>query len=569
MARLGVDSPWQYEKQTANHSKGGEMTNNNQNGSKQAVVYLRVSSAQQADKDFDAEGFSIPAQREACEREADNLGAEVAEIYIDRGESARSADRPALQAMLKHLKVGGIDFVIVHKIDRLARNRVDDVEIVMAIRKAGAQLVSVTENIDETPSGLLMHGIMSSIAEFFSRNLAAEVKKGSTQKAKKGGTPFQAPIGYLNVREMVDGREVRTVVLDPKRAPLMRDAFQLYSTGQYSLSELAAILEQRGLRSRSTRTTVGKPLNASRLNGLLRNPYYVGIVKYAGKLYPGRHEPLVDESTFQQVQALLAAKRVSGERSWRHQHHLRGSLFCAECGRRLMFTHARGNGGLYAYFVCAGRQHAACTQPTHRAEAVEAAVERHYATVQLSPATREQLREAVKTQASGQAKLAEHEVAAAERELTQLDQQERKLLAAHYTDRISEHLFTEEQARISRERASATKRIEQMSFQHEEIMTALDVVLELTEDIQAAYCQAGPNERRLFNQGFFERLEIDSEEVAGEQLQEPFREVAAVAAPREAKTPASLPRDGGLHFQALVPLRGFEATRKKMMFEIV
>ncbi len=79
----------------------------------------------------------------------------------------------------------------------------------MQLRSHGAQLVSATENIDETPSGLLLHGIMSSIAEFYSRNLATEIKKGSTQKAKKGGTPFKAPIGYLNTREIVDGRESR------------------------------------------------------------------------------------------------------------------------------------------------------------------------------------------------------------------------------------------------------------------------------------------------------------------------------------------------------------------------
>ena len=99
--------------------------------------------------------------------------------------------------------------MIVHKVDRLARNRADDVEIVMQIRAAGAQLVSATENIDETPSGLLLHGIMSSIAEFYSRKLATEIMKGTTQKAKTGGTPFRAPLGYLNVREFVDGREIR------------------------------------------------------------------------------------------------------------------------------------------------------------------------------------------------------------------------------------------------------------------------------------------------------------------------------------------------------------------------
>ncbi|MGB7588304.1 MAG: recombinase family protein [Solirubrobacterales bacterium] len=562
------------------------MTDTNQQPNrKQAVLYLRVSSAQQANKDFDAEGFSIPGQREACTREADKLGAEIVQEYIDRGESAKTAKRPALRAMLDRLTRGDIDYVIVHKVDRLARNRADDIEIVMAIRKAGAQLVSVTENIDETPSGLLLHGIMSSIAEFYSRNLAAEVMKGTTQKAKSGGTPFRAPIGYLNSRTMVDGREVRTITLDPERAPLIREAFVLYASGEYSLSELAAILEERGLRSRPTKKVPAQALGGNRLDAMLRNPYYLGIVSYAGKTYKGRHEPLVDEATFQEVQDLLTSKRISGERPWRHFHYLRGSLYCRECTRRLMFTRAKGKGGVYDYFVCAGRQHGSCSQGHHRVAAVEEAVERHYASRQLSATERERIRSAVKAHVKAIAKLAAEKVTEAERQLTRLDQEERKLLTAHYADQISESLFAEEHGRISRERVGAIKRIEQLSFKHEQVLNALDTALALTDDVQRAYCQAGPQERRLFNQTFFERLEIDEEEVAGQQLAEPFACLNNLALPAEtpalagwsrsdkkqhegaatapelalvAETSGPLPGTGGSNVSSLVPLRGFE-----------
>jgi site-specific DNA recombinase len=544
---------------------------------KRAAIYLRVSSAQQADKDFDAEGFSIPAQREACRREAENLDADVIEEYIDRGESAKTANRPALRAMLDRLTAEDIDYVIVHKVDRLARNRADDIEIVMAIRKAGAQLVSVTENIDETPSGLLLHGIMSSIAEFYSRNLAAEVIKGSTQKAKKGGTPFKAPIGYRNSREMVDGREVRVVTLDPERAPLVREAFLLYASGEYSLSELAAILEDRGLRSQPTRKTAAQAVGGNRLSSMLRNPYYMGVVNYAGKTYQGRHEPLVDEETFQEVQDLLDAKRVSGERSWRHFHYLRGSLYCRECGGRLFYTQVKGNGGLYDYFICSGRQERRCSQTYHRMEAVEAAVERHYATVQLSNKERKSIRAAVKAHVAVIAKLAAEKTADAEAVLVRLDQEERKLLSAHYADLVNESLFADEQARISRERVSATKSIEQLSFKHEQVLEALDDALALTDDIQRAYIQAGPQERRLLNQAFFEKLEIDAEDVSDDLRAEPFADLTHLdwsrdktengalasfetASPQLAKTKTANPISevGGSNVEDLVPGAGLE-----------
>jgi len=85
-----------------------------------AVVYLRVSTKEQAQRGGEAEGFSIPAQREACRRKAEQLGARVVEEFIDAGESARSADRPSLQRLLKYVFEQAVDFVIVHKVDRLA-----------------------------------------------------------------------------------------------------------------------------------------------------------------------------------------------------------------------------------------------------------------------------------------------------------------------------------------------------------------------------------------------------------------------------------------------------------------
>ena len=198
-----------------------------------AVSYLRVSTREQAERGGTDEGFSIPAQREANQRKADELGARIVHEFVDAGESARSADRDGLKEMLPFIAASRVQFCIVHKLDRLARNRADDVTIHQALLSAGVTLVSATESIDQTPSGMLVHGIMSSIAEFYSRNLATEVSKGLSQKIALGGTPMRAPIGYLNVRKTDEnGREIRTVEVDPERAPLIRWAFEHYAEGE-------------------------------------------------------------------------------------------------------------------------------------------------------------------------------------------------------------------------------------------------------------------------------------------------------------------------------------------------
>ena len=324
---------------------------------KRAVSYIRVSTREQAQRGGSEEGFSLPAQREANKRKAQSMGALVVKEFADRGESARSANRPELQKMLTYLKQdGNIDYVIVHKLDRLARNRADDVEINRAFEQAGVRLVSTSENIDQTPGGMLLHGIMSSIAEFYSRNLANEVIKGMGEKARNGGTLGKAPLGYINVRAKDEhGREIRTVALDEERAPLIRLAFTEYATGNWTVSQLATHLAGLGLDLPPTPTKPAKPITKGRLHTLLRHPYYKGIVTFQGVEYPGHHQPLVDATTWQKVQDILDSHR-NGERQRLHNHHLKTTIACGLCGARLLVQNAKnGRGTIYPYFVCSRR----------------------------------------------------------------------------------------------------------------------------------------------------------------------------------------------------------------------
>jgi hypothetical protein len=150
----------------------------------------------------------------------------------------------------------------------------------------------VTENIEETASGRLVEGIHALMAEFYSANLAGEIRKGMTQKAKMGGWPTKAPIGYLNVREKIAGKEIAKVALDPERALLVREAFRLYATGEYWLPELQATMHAKGLTSPYARRP-GAPVSVSKLAELLANPFYIGVVQWAGVRYPGQHKALI------------------------------------------------------------------------------------------------------------------------------------------------------------------------------------------------------------------------------------------------------------------------------------
>ena len=489
-----------------------------------SVAYIRVSSKEQAEKGGEAEGFSIPAQREACKRKAASLKAALIEQFVERGESAKTADRPELQRMLQFIAEHPVKYVIVHKVDRLARNRADDVAINLAIRQAGAELVSVSENIDQTPSGLLLHGIMASISEFYSRNLATEVIKGTTQKAKNGGTPGRALTGYLNVRRIENGREVRTIEVDPKRGPLMTWAFDAYRTGDWTIRRLLAELTDRGLATAPTRRGPGRPLAVSHLHKLLRHPYYMGLVRYRGVLYPGKHEPLTTPETWHEVQRLLAAKNFAGEKDREHPHYLKGSIYCGQCGSRLIVCHAKGRGGTYPYFICIGRQQkrSDCKQRAIRIEAAEAAIAAHYATVQLPGAEVVRLRAYLGEELAKLRKDAERERMVQTRRLGQLEGERKKLLDAHYADAIPLDLLKSEQDRLTAEIANAEGRLAEVESDFQKAEANLARALIRAGDCAAAYREANDRLRRQFNMAFFKRLLLSDEgEVTGE-LASPF-----------------------------------------------
>ncbi len=490
-----------------------------------AVLYLRVSTKEQAEAGGESEGYSIPGQREACHRKAEQLGAEVVDEYVDRGESARSANRPQLQAMLTRLAEDPVDFLIVHKIDRLARSRVDDVEINLALQQASVTLVSCTESIDETPSGILLHGIMSSIAEFYSRNLANEVIKGSTQKAKAGGTIGRAPVGYLNTRIVEDGREIRTVGIDPERAPLVRFAFEAYATGEWTLRKLLAEITRRGLRTRPSAKRPSKELGLAYFHKILTNPYYKGTVRYRGAEYPGRHDQLISERTWNKVQELLAANNKAGEKQRDHHHYLKGTVYCGTCGERLIVTKTTNRyGTVYPYFVCIGRQQRRtdCTQSAILISHVERLVEDHYLTVQPPADWLGQVRAFILDEITSQRELASHERRSQKRRINSLTTERKKLLDAHYEDAIPLDLLKSEQSRIASEIATATGRLEAVDLQYDTIGSNLDRAVEFASSWQNAYLDAEPSVRRRMNQAIFTKIYVRDNDDVRSEFAEPF-----------------------------------------------
>ena len=490
---------------------------------KRAVSYLRVSTREQARRGGRDEGFSIPAQRAANKRKALAMGAIIAKEFVEGGVSATTTRRPALQSMLAYLEEEtaagrAIDYVIVHKLDRLVRNRYDDTTLGRRFDELGVRLVSTSENIDQTPGGLLLHGIMASIAEFYSANLSNEVKKGMDEKVRSGGCIGRAPLGYRNITAHVDGQEARTVTVDDQRAPLVTWAFRAYATGQWTLKSLAAELEARGLTTAPTAKLPEKPLSVQSLGKLLRNTFYIGQVTYRGAVYQGSHQPLISREVFDAVQLVLAG-HANGERTLKHPHYLKSTIYCGICGSRLIITNATPKNVTYEYFVCLGRhskKQPDCTFRATLAEQIEDEVARLYQRIRLHPHARRRLEQTLHAQLTEISEQTAQELDDLTVNRRRLERQREKLLQAHYADAIPLETLKTEQARITRELTAIQRRQVALNQDLDTKQELITQALDLAQHTAHAYQQAPDHIRRLLNQTLFDKIYITPDDHTGQ-----------------------------------------------------
>ncbi|WP_280314748.1 recombinase family protein [Nocardia wallacei] len=406
------------------------------------LIYLRVSTKGQLDTalDIDPKGLSIATQQSECVDKVAAVGGELAHPpFIEPGISAKDVShRPVFKQMLAYIHAHpDIKYVVTYNRARAFRNHVDAAIHVAQLQKLGVRLITVKDDFGEGPAATAMEGMLDVMNGLMNTMNGLDVAAKMGYKATHGGTIGRARLGYLNAKKEVDGKQIATVILDPKRAALVKKAWELYATGTYSLDRLEATLADMGLTARpSSRNPHEHPVSANKLHQMFADPYYLGYIVYKDDIYRGNHEPLVNEALFQKVQEVRDLRSAKGQRDRVHQHYLKGGLFCQRChaqGRtsRLIFTQHTGRAGKkYSYFVCRGRQDGLCDLPHLRIEAVEDAVVEHYHTLQLPTTFIDDIRGGLDEA------LADHQGATKElhaslsRRLRDLDRQENQLVDA-------------------------------------------------------------------------------------------------------------------------------------------
>lgn len=296
---------------------------------------MRVSSKEQ-----EKEGFSIPAQIKILREYAIKNDIVIEQEFAD-SETAKKAGREQFGRMLEFIKESDITTILVEKTDRLYRNfrdyvHLDELDLEIHLVKESEVLSK-----DSKSHQKFIHGIKVLMAKNYIDNLSEETKKGLYEKAESGYYPGPAPIGYINAK---DSSGKRIVVPDSENAPMVKQVFEMYDSGNHSLDSLHKWVKENELKSCYSK----KPIARSMVANMLKNPFYYGDFRYNGKIYQGKHEGLVSKDLWDRVQNRMTRGRTKP--LTKHDFLFKGQLTCGDCGCAVVGEIQKGK---YIYYHCA------------------------------------------------------------------------------------------------------------------------------------------------------------------------------------------------------------------------
>lgn len=308
-----------------------------------AVAYARYSSSGQREE-------SIEGQLREIHAFAEQRGFRIIKEYTDKALTGRTDRRPDFQRMVADSSKHQFQAVIVWKTDRFSRNRYDSAVYKRRLAKNGVQVFYVREAIPDGPSGIVVEAVLEGFAEFYSASLSENVRRGNYDSALQHKTLGKRVFGY---KKSADD----TFEIDPEKAALVREIFQMYKTG----SRMKDIVDE--MNSRGIKSVTGGPFNECAVSKILRNEKYIGTYIWGDIRDEDAIPPIVDKDTFQSVQKRLAGskKRRREADLGRPSFLLTGKVFCGHCGAAMVGDSAKGKTGIqYWYYTCQNKKRRAC-----------------------------------------------------------------------------------------------------------------------------------------------------------------------------------------------------------------
>lgn len=320
---------------------------------KTACLYVRFSSHNQTEQ-------SIEGQTRVCRDFCKRHNIRIVEIYADRATSASKDIEKRVQflKMIKDSEKGLFDAVIVYKLDRFARSRYDSATYKYRLKRNGVQLISATENISNDPEGIILESVLEGMAEFYSAELSQKINRGMRESAYKHNSIGGAvPLGYKI--------EDKKLVIDPKTAPIVKEAFEKYADGE-TVAEICRQFNARGYK-----TSKGTAFGKSSFTKIFRNERYIGVYTFHDYRAEDAIPAIIDKDLWDRVQVRVGKiKNAPARNKAKVVYLLSGKIFCGHCGSKM---NGNCNAGNYYYYQCYGKKNGNvdCKKKNIRKEFIE------------------------------------------------------------------------------------------------------------------------------------------------------------------------------------------------------
>lgn len=314
------------------------------------ILYARKSSESE-----DRQVQSIDDQVNRLTKLAKDQGLIIQQVITEAKSAKKPNNRPQFDEMLKVVGNGGADGILCWQINRLSRNPIDSAKIQWLLQNGVIKSIQTVDREYKPEDNVLLFSVESGIANQFLLDLSKNVKRGIQSKLDKGWLPGSAPTGYKN--NVIE----HTIEADPERFPLIRQAWDLMLTGNFTVTQILDRLNNAwGFRSIQKRRSGGNPLALSGLYKIFTNQFYTGVIVHLGQTYPGQHPAMVTLEEFDQVQVLLGRKGKPRPKT--HEFAYTGMIRCGECGCMITAEsktkHVKVTNELktYTYYRCTKRK---------------------------------------------------------------------------------------------------------------------------------------------------------------------------------------------------------------------
>lgn len=478
------------------------------------VIYARKSTESE-----DRQALSIQSQIIEMKEIAKREHLEIVDI-LEESKTAKKPGRPIFNEMIKRFEKGTYDGILCWKIDRLARNPVDEGIIKWYLQNGTIKQIKTFDRDYNPEDNIVIASIEFSMANQYIRDLSKNVKRGQAEKIRRGEYPATPPLGYL-----LDYK-TKKIFIDDERWQFVKDAFRLYASGGYSLPKLADKLYTDGFRSRN-----GKKVYANQIYNTLKNPIYYGWFRWNDQIHKGIHAPIVSKALFDEVQEVFKPKQHIVQRNI-HKFIFREHLICGECGLGITaeIRKKKKYNKEYTYYRCTkSRGTDKCSQKYLREEELINEIDKQLAKLNINEDILDLMVSAAKAESRQEWNNARSIQKKYQELLNSNKVRQDSLVEKFIDDAIPKEIYNKKLAELRNEEATLENNLQESKDNFHNVYEVIEHAATFTQNAKKIFAQGDPETKKEVVSIISSNITIKDRKIVNFRLAQPFNWIAESA----------------------------------------